>query len=269
MAGVVKGSLLGSVGLLLLVVALWALAGCAPPPPERSLERVRQSGELVIGLDPTYPPFEVVDGAGELVGYDVDLAREIASRLGVVPRFVAVDVGGIHDGLLARKFDAIVSSVPPYPELSKQIAFSRPYFNAGQVLVVRDDESRVERIEDVATGSVAVETASTADLEMRGISARLPDLAVRRVSSPAVALDEVRAGRVDAALVDAISAYEYVARTGGVKVVGSPITVEPYVVCTRKADVGLSEEIDRIIGELELDGTLSQLQRRWVEGRKE
>lgn len=265
----VKGSLLGSVGLLLLVGALWALAGCAPPPPERSLERVRQSGELVVGLDPTYPPFEVVDGAGELVGYDVDLAREIASRLGVVPRFVAVDVGGIHDGLLARKFDAIVSSVPPYPELSKQIAFSRPYFNAGQVLVVRDDESRFERIEDVATGSVAVETASTADLEMRGISARLPDLAVRRVSSPALALDEVRAGRVDAALVDAISAYEYVARTGGVKIVGSPITVEPYVVCTRKVDVGLSEEIDRIIGELELDGTLGQLQRRWVEGRKE
>jgi len=258
--------LLGCGSLLLVLATLWATRSQDNLAPDRSLARIRESGVLLVGIDPTYPPFESTTDSGDLVGYDVDLAREVAHRLGVTVSFVAVDVGGIHDGLLAHKYDAIISSVPPYPELSKEISFSRPYYNAGQVLVVRSDANSIEGIQDIPSASIAIEVGSTADLEMRSLVEKFPNLTVRRLSSPDLALEEVRAGRADAAVVDTISAYEFVGRVGGVKVVGSPITVEPYVVSTRRVDIGLSREIDRIIGELQDDGTLGRLQKQWVEG---
>lgn len=226
-----------------------------------------------MGIDPSYPPFEVTDGAGTLAGYDVDMAREIARRLGASARFVAVDVGGIHDALIARKFDVIISSLPPTPELSKQITSSRPYFNAGQVLVVRDGNSGVEGIGDLDGRAVAIEAGSSADLEMRSLNKEFPNLAVRRFSTATGALEEVRTARVDGAVVDAISALEFIAKTGitsgGLKIVGGPLTVEPFVASTRKADAALSAEIDRIIANLDREGFLENLSRRWLEGTEE
>ncbi len=260
---------MGGWSLVLALAILAVLSACGPTVPDRSLQRIKDSGQLVVGIDPTYPPFENIDAGGNLVGYDVDLAREVARRLGVAVSFVTVDVGGIHDALIARKLDAVISSLPPYPELSKQIAFSRPYFNAGQMLVVRDHADGSDRIVDVDSigrqgGIIAIETGSAADLEMRNLTLKFPNLSVRRFFDPQGALLEVRAGRSDAAIVDAISALDYIARTGGVEIVGRPITVEPYVVSTRKTDPALSAEIDRIIVDLGREGFLSGLEKQWL-----
>lgn len=256
--------------LLLVIAVLSTLPACAPPPPDRSLERIRGSGELVVGIDPSYPPFATVDDAGTLAGYDADLAREVARRLGAEARFVALDVGGIHDALIAQRFDAIISSLPPFPELSKQLTFSRPYFNAGQVLVVRHGPDLAEQVNDFDAiakrgGVVAIEAGSTADLEMRTLAGKYPNMGVRRFSAVDAALEEVRRARVDAAIVDTVSAHEFIARAGGLRAVGDPITVEPYVVSTRKADAALAAEIDRIIAELDGEGFLERLRGRWLE----
>src|SRR5438128_1557944 len=97
--------------------------------------RVQRAGELVVGLDPSYPPFEVVNGQGQVDGYDVDLTRELARRLGVQARLVAIDFGGIYDALDVEKCDVIVGGVAPLPEYDTAVYYTQPYYDDGLVVV--------------------------------------------------------------------------------------------------------------------------------------
>ncbi len=250
--------------VLASVVVVVGAISCRPQVEERSLSRIKEAGELVVGVDPSYPPFAAVDEKGRIVGYDIDLAEDIARRLGVAARFVSVDIGSIHDGLLAKKFDVIISSLPPFPEFTKKISYSRPYFNAGQVLVVRQTTNDVHTLDDLVGRSVGVEGASAADIEVRKLAGSSLNLTVHPYVSPDLALAALKVGEVDAAVVDAVTALEFIRRDKSVQIVGEPLTVEPYVVAARKADVSLLKEIDRALVELEDDGTGEKLRQRWL-----
>lgn len=261
-----RGVALGQ--LVLLVLASFVVAAavsCRPQVEDKSLFRVREAGELVIGIDPSYPPFETIDGQGKLVGYDVDLAEYIAGRLGVRPEYVGVDVGSIHDGLLAKKFDVIISSLPPFPELTKEISYSRPYFNAGQVLVVGYATDDISSPKDLEGKIVGVEGASSGDIEVRKLAnqSKTMSLTVHPYVAPDAAMAALKAREVDAVVVDSVTAMEFIRRESSVKIVGEPLTVEPYVIAARKADVLLLKEIDNALAEMESDGTSDKLREKW------
>lgn len=232
--------------------------------PDLSLERVRQSGKLVIGIDPSYPPFESYDDKGQLVGFDVDLAGDLAARLDVQPDFVTVDVGGIMDALIARKVDVVISSLAPYPEYAKQVSYSQAYFNAGQVLVVSEGSAGIDGLEDLKGKVVTLESGSEADLEMSKRAKSIEGLTIRPVMTAEQALTEVREGRADAAVVDAISALEYLKSRGGLYIAGNLLTDEPFVIAARRKDQALLKEIDRILSELRDEGSLELLQEKWL-----
>lgn len=253
--------------MMLIIASVVSLAatGClGEPEPDLSLERLKQTGKLVIGIDPSYPPFEGYDEKGQLVGYDVDLSAELASRLGAQPSFVAIDMGGIIDALIAKKIDVIISSLSPYPEYSKQLAYSHAYFDAGQVIVVRADSTEVTSVDDLKGKAITLESGSGADLEMSKHTKRLEGSAVRPMMTAQQALSEVREGRADAAVVDAISALEFVRSNQSLKIAGRPITDEPFVIAVRRQDQALLKAIDRILAEMQADGSLDRLQKKWL-----
>src|ERR1700682_563162 len=104
-----------------------------PPAPllaQSALDRVRKSGELRIGTDATYPPFETAEG-GQYTGFDIDLGTAIARELGVKPRFVNAAFDGIFPALQNGTFDAVMSSVTITPERSASLLFSDPYYDSG------------------------------------------------------------------------------------------------------------------------------------------
>src|SRR5882762_5411468 len=103
---------------------------------QSALERVRQSGELRIGTDATYPPFETAEG-GQYTGFDIDLGTALARELGVKPRFVNAAFDGIFPALQNGTFDAVMSSVTITPERSASMLFSDPYYDSGQLIAVR------------------------------------------------------------------------------------------------------------------------------------
>ncbi len=259
-----KGMALGRLAVLVLVSLAVIVTSCRPQVEDRSLSRIKEAGELVIGVDPSYPPFESVDGQGHLVGYDIDLAEYIAHRLDVRTRIVSIDIGGIQDALLAKKFDVVISSLPPAPELTQKISYSSPYFNAGQVLVVNQTTDDVSSLKDLSGKTVGVEGASTGDIEVRKLATPSLNIAVRSYMAPDDALAALKAKEVDATVVDAVSAMEFIRREKGVKIVGQPLTVEPYVVAVRKADGLLLKEIDNALAEMNSDGTTEKLQQKWL-----
>ena len=140
MAGRLEGWLAGGViALLLGAVALGLLM--RGREDDKTLERVQATGELRVGLDASFPPFESLDAAGSVIGFDPDLADAIAEALGAEPVFVNVGFDGLYDALWAGRVDVVISGLPYDPRRTQDVNYSQPYFNAGQVLVVRADDT--------------------------------------------------------------------------------------------------------------------------------
>ena len=141
--------------IVLFVSSVAALISCSGSPD--ALERVLETGVLHVGMDASYPPFETVDGEGNLVGFDVDLARQLAARLGaahgtqVRVEFVAnLPYDGLYDALAAGRVDVVASALYVDPLRMDEVAYSTASFNAGQVLVVGgtlEDGSPADSIE--------------------------------------------------------------------------------------------------------------------------
>ncbi|GIW11417.1 MAG: hypothetical protein KatS3mg061_2474 [Dehalococcoidia bacterium] len=157
-------------GMLVLLLVGASLHLPSPPPNPRAVP-ARLQGVLRIGIDPSYPPIAALDGRGNLVGLDVDVAVELARRLGVRPEFVGMDLGGIFDALLQRRFDIIISGIPPLPEYAREVIYSQPYLNAGLVLLVPAGSATL-RTPPELRGVVAVEVGGQAEAEARQLARR-------------------------------------------------------------------------------------------------
>jgi len=107
-------------------------------------------GKLTIGINAEYPPFEMVDEAGEIIGFDADLFDAIAKAAGVEFEFVNTRWDGIFVALASGEFDAVISAATITEERAQTVDFSDPYFNAGQMIAVRASETQIMVAEDLA-----------------------------------------------------------------------------------------------------------------------
>ena len=167
----------GAIVLLLVAGALVLLTRARED--DGTLERVQATGELRVGLDASFPPFESLDANGNIVGYDADLARAIARALGAEPVFVNIGFDGLYDALQADRVDVVISGLPYDPRRTQDVIYSQPYFNAGQVLVVRADD---ETFSDPGPGTPDP-IAGTPD-RGAGISDRGPGTPDRSAGTP-------------------------------------------------------------------------------------
>ncbi|MCL6647502.1 MAG: ABC transporter substrate-binding protein [Chloroflexi bacterium] len=254
------GLVLAGVLVLLLVGASLHLP--SPPPNPRAVP-ARLQGILRIGIDPSYPPIAALDGRGNLVGLDVDVAVELARRLGVRPEFVGMDLGGIFDALLQRRFDIIISGIPPLPEYAREVIYSQPYLNAGLVLLVPAGSATL-RTPPELRGVVAVEVGGQAEAEVRQLARRQP-IELLLVDSPAGVVAAVRSGRAVAGIVERLAAAEHASPESGVVVAGPPFTLDPYVIAARREDEALLAAIDAALAAMRADGTLARIESRWLD----
>lgn len=243
-----------------LIVLL--LAGCGGR--EDALGRVLETGVLRVGMDASFPPFEYVDGEGNLVGFDVDLAHELATRLArerpIEVQFVAnLPYDGLYDALTTGQVDVVISALYVDPARMADFSYSAPYFNAGQVLVTGE---ALASIEDLTGRTLAVESGSEGDVVARNWQRRLVSLEELPCQTAAQALERLTAGEADAALVDHLSALAAVGAGHNLRVVAF-VTDEPYAVAVRRQDRGLLRALDEALAAMRADGTLAALQRRW------
>lgn len=249
---------------LLLLAMLISMIACSANG--ETWQRIQQTGVLRVGLDPTYPPFENADG-GELRGIDVDLARELASNLGLQAEFVHFGYDGLYDALATGQVDVLISALVIRPDQLRDFAYSEPYFNAGQYLVVPSG-SAIGGMQDLAGHSLAVELGAQGHVTATEWQRRIPDLAVQPNDTPALALDAVSNGEADAALVDAISARLYLATNPLLSLVQPSVTVEPFAIVVRIEDERLLRELDAALQAIEADGTLDTIISRHMQSEQ-
>ncbi len=222
---------------------------------------VRARGGLRVGIDPSDKRFSyfTVDG---WQGFDADLASEIARRLGLALWVVPVGYDGFYDALRTDSVDVSMSALIPDPGQTADVAYSRPYFEAGLVLVggCRPGEPIPACLSgsslSVALGSDADQLARLWERRVQGLR-RVP----RDDDGAALAL---LGAQGDAALVDGREAWSQLAT---LRNTGAPIRVvesRPYVLAARRGDGRLLAEIDAILSAMRADGTLDGLARKWL-----
>lgn len=219
---------------------------------------------MVVGLDPTFPPFENGD-TGELHGIDVDLARAIGEQLGVEVRFSYLGYDGLYDALATEQVDVLLSALVIDLGKTQDFAYTRPYFNAGQFLVVHRETADIETQDDLGGRVVAVELGSEGHVQAIQWERRVPNLTIQPVNTPDDALWLVLQKEADAAVVDQVSGRLYIRNAPELQLLEEPITVEPYAAVVRIDNQTLLEKLDNTLADMEESGELDALIARWLD----
>jgi lysine-arginine-ornithine-binding protein len=243
-----------SVATLLLLLFL-----PIPSFAQSALERVRQSGELRIGTDATYPPFESAEG-GDFTGFDIDLAKAIARELGVKVRFVNASFDGIFPALQNGTFDAVMSSVTITPERSASMLFSDPYYDSGQLIAVNENTQGVSTPDDLKGKRVGVQINTTAQFELE----KKEGVAVAKYNTIDLALLDLRNRRIDAVVGDApVLKYMIFQSFRELKTVGRRFTDEKFGIAMAQGDEDLQAAINGALKKIKETGEYNQIHEKW------
>jgi ABC-type amino acid transport substrate-binding protein len=237
-------------GMLVLMAAIWPLL----PPRDPVWARLQKGEPLRVALDPTFPPFETLDEAGQPIGLDVDLARELGRRLNVPVQFQAIAFDGLVDAVIAGKSDMVISAFPLDPRLGHDVAYSRPYFEAGLVWVTA--ERPAPGPDAVGAGPVAVEWGSLGDAW-----AREHGLNVVRYETPTAALTAVTEGFAVASVVDVVTAALF--SPAGLILHHPPLVSDPYVILMPRRAGKLATAVNDALAAILADGTWTELAGRY------
>ncbi|MFU0825315.1 ABC transporter substrate-binding protein [Clostridium sp.] len=229
---------------------------------DTSLEKVKEAGKLVIGLDDGYPPMEFRDEKNNLVGFDVDFANEIGKKLGVKVEFMPTEWNGILLALQSKKFDAIIAGLNITEERKKSIDFSEPYVMGGQVIAIKGGNKSIKTLADLKGKIIGCQLGSTGQ---KSAEDNLKDIKeLKKYEKITQAFSELTIGRIDAVIMDAqVGGYYISKKPGEFEVLNEMVSEEPMGIGYRKGDKELKDEIQKIVDELEKDGTLSKLSIKW------
>lgn len=227
-------------------------------------ERCKRAGVLRVGMDASYPPFEV-DAGGEFQGLDVDLAREVGRRLGLQVTFVNVSFDGLYDALGAGRCDVLISALPYDPSRTVDVLYTGGYFNAGQVIVTRRDEEGIKTYADLARRRVAVEMGSVGHQEaLRLRNRERMALTITAARSSEEAFDLLQAGKADAVIADRITARLALRARPELVIRGTPLTDDSFVIAVPGNSPQLYAAVRQALDGLRAEGWLEQLTDRWL-----
>lgn len=246
------------VTLGLTAVLTGVLAACTMVYADSDeLSQIQESGTLKVGVEGTYPPYTYHDDDGTLTGFDVDVAKAIADKLGVEADFTESDWDSLLAGIDSGRLDTVINAVSITDEREEKYDFAGPYFYITQQIVVAKDN---DDIVDMASldGKKMANTATTAYLDL------LEDAGVSlvQISTADEAVSLISSGRADFTTFNSVVFNEYLKQhpDANLKVAFViPDVQDEYGVPVKKGETALYDAIQNAIDELKEDGTLSQL----------
>lgn len=251
---------------VLLVASL--IAGCAKKEEttggeEQAKFDTLKEGVLTVGSDVAFPPFEYQDEeTQEIVGFDVDLIKEIGKRIGLEVEIVPAAFDTIIQALNAGKYDCVVSAMTITEEREKEVDFSDPYIDSNQSLAVKKG-SDIRSLEDLAGKVVGVQRGTTGELKAQELKEQYGIAEIKSYDDTLLAFEDLRAGRVDAVINDLpVTAY-LVQKDNSFEIVAEIPTGEQYGIAFREDSDELREAVNQALKEIKEDGTYDQIYQKW------
>lgn len=250
--------------LLALSVSLFAQGASEADGVDRSLEKVQQSGKFILGLDDSFPPMGYRDENGEIVGFDIDAAREVCARLGVALVCQPIDWAAKEQELATGNIDCIWNGFTITEERLNALTFSDPYVRNAQVAVIRGNAT-YQSLADLAGKSVGVQAGSSAQDaidDTEGFKESLKEIV--EFKDNLTALMDLEIGGVDAVVMDLLVANDNINRSGkNFKILPDYLADEEYGIGFRKGDIALRDAVQGALNDMAADGTLAQIATKW------
>ena len=258
--------------LLRTAVAAGALGGIARKAfaAPVTLDALKKTGEMRIGVEVAYPPFVFRD-KGAIVGYDVDLAGVFCTTLGVKPNFIDTQWSGVIPSLYAGRFDIIMASMSITKERVQRVAFSIPYAEASQALLVRqEDRDKIKAIEDMSDRILGIKLGSPGEVLHKRIAERLVQVRgkgfkdVKTYDDHPAAYLALAQGTVDGVLNTLPTLAQVTKDRPGRYVIVRGVGHEAFAgIAARKEDPEIIAFLDKELARLKQTGELYDLQEKW------
>ena len=248
------------IGVIILIIIIAVAAYYATQKPAQTTTQTSPPTTtsttelklLRVGTSPDFPPFEYVAKNGSIVGFDIDLIRLLAKKIGYDDiEIVTMDFDSLIPALKQGKFDVIAAGMTITPEREKEVSFTKPYWNANQAILVRkDSDFRPKSLDDLAGKTVGVQTGTTGEYYVEDyINKTGINIEVKTYSSYVLAVQDLVNGRIDAVVVDTPVAKMF-EKQYPVVISGIIETGEQYGFAVRKEDTQLLNELNKALEEV-------------------
>lgn len=255
----------------LMSVSFGALAG-------PTLDRITQSKQLVGVLMESYPPFSFLNEQNQLDGFDVDVAKAVADKLGVNLKLETPSWEVIAAGHWQGRYDVCICSMTPSAARAQVFNFPVEYYASPAVVVVNADEHSIKSAADLSGKKVGVGSASTyeaylnKDLVIEGAEGKRINYPFEHVQAVPYDTDDVTfqdlalgsGKRLDAVVTNLVVAKERIAHDPRFKITGEVLYAEPNVVATEKGDPQWDAKLTEVLAGLKSDGTLAKISQKWI-----
>lgn len=221
------------------------------------------ASKIVVGLDDHFPPMGFRDESNQLVGFDIDMAREAAKRLGVEVEFKPIDWSAKEAELNGKRIDVLWNGLTITEERKQNIGFTAPYLENHQIVIVATN-SPIKTKAELAGKIVGVQEGSSAVDAVKKDPAGNTLKELKQFGDNVTALMDLSAGRLDAIVVDEVVGRYYAAKKPGeYTVLEENFGTEEYGVGVRRDDTELLAKIDRAMADMKADGAAAKISEQW------
>lgn len=285
--------------VLLTVVAVVAalslsiiLAGCTTVDMSKAgPEEIKEYGKLVVATSPDFPPFESLDKAGNVIGWDIDVAKALAEKLGVELEIQKMEFDAVLSSVAAGKVHIGMAGISNTAKRDESVDFSMNVFDSSQMIIVRADNTSINGPMDLADKTVAVQAGTIGNWlaemdedyaynfdEDGNVLLDEPILgapkAVTKLSSGLMAIQKVKNGQADAVILDKLPAKTIVEKLnaeGGaqLKILDMSVYDDAYAFAIGEGNTAFKAWIDEVLTELKEEGFFEELNSKWFGSEEE
>ncbi|AOH56275.1 cysteine ABC transporter substrate-binding protein [Peribacillus muralis] len=229
------------------------------------LQQIKDRGTLKVGLMGTYQPYNFLNDKKEMDGFDADISKELAKRLGVDVEFVSQEFSGMVAGLQTKKFDAVISQMTITDDRKKQMDFTEPYITNNVKVIVQEKNNNVKSVEDFKGKNIGVGLGTNDETYLRTeLLPEVGDFTIKTYDDVITSLKDLNSGRIDATINNMYALKPVVEKNGfKIKAVGEPVKSDQAGIAIRKGNESLLKELNKHLADMKEDGTYKEIFVKW------
>jgi polar amino acid transport system substrate-binding protein len=255
---------------LALVAAVAALAACGKKDEAAQASAAAAAKVYLVGVESAYAPFSAENEKKEVVGFDIDVMKALAQKIGIEVKFVPTPFEGFFNFLAQGDRDLLISAITITDERKQTVDFSEPYFEASQLIAVPAADAKVQKFDDLKNLKVGVQSATSGDeIVQQLLGKNNPN--IKRLDSTPLALKELETGGVDAVVADDAVVKNYITNNPSSKlrtVSDANFPKEYYGIAVRKGNTDLLNKVNKGMADLKADGTFDKISTQYFGAKK-
>ncbi len=266
---ILEGKTMKKLLAICMLLSMLVMAGCggSDKPAQAPAQKADSKAKIVVGLDDNFPPMGFKDEKNQIVGFDIDLAKEAAKRLGRPVEFKAIDWSSKEAELKSKRIDVLWNGLDITEKRKENMMFSDPYMENRQIVFLKKDSTlEVKGEKDLAGKVVGTQAGGTTEEYIDATPAFKNSMKeVKRYADYIACFMDLENGRLDAVVCDEITGRYYISKhpdkLKALEVVIGPVS--NFGIGFRKDDKALRDDVQKALNEMKKDGTMAKISKTW------